>query len=132
VGCLRRYGGGRPARHRARLPLRHLPPQSRLFIQSLNETIDVHTKRVQIGARARIPTTIWLVLCGVAFVALAAMGYHQGLTRSSRSVATIAVIITFSFVLWLIVDLDRPGAGTLRVSQQAMQDLRASMNEPVP
>jgi len=105
---------------------------SALFIQSLNETIDVHTKRVQIGVRNRIPSTIWLALYGVAFVALGAMGYHQGLSSSSRSAATLAVTITFSMVLWLIADLDRPGEGTMMVNQQAMEDVRNSISAPVP
>jgi hypothetical protein len=34
------------------------PVMTGLFIQSLNETIDVHAKRVQVGARNRIPVSI--------------------------------------------------------------------------
>jgi len=83
-----------------------------------------------LGVRSRIPSTIWFALYGIAFVGLAAMGYHQGLARTSRSTATIAVAATFSTVLWLIVDLDRPQEGTLRVGQQSMEELRASMSNP--
>jgi hypothetical protein len=101
-----------------------------LFVESLNETIDVHAKRVLVAVRTRVPTTIWYALYAIAFVALAAMGYHEGLARSSRSTATIAVAVTFSIVLWLITDLDRPREGALTVSQQTMEDLRASMIEP--
>jgi hypothetical protein len=32
--------------------------------------------------------------------------------------------------MWLIVDLDRPGEGTLKVSQQPMIELRKSMEPP--
>ena len=58
---------------------------------------------------------------------MAAMGYHQGLTSNKRSFALPGLILAFSAVLILIVDLDRPGEGMLRVSQQAMIDLRKSM-----
>jgi hypothetical protein len=55
------------------------------------------------------------------------MGYHEALTNSKRSLAVLALILGFSSVLFLIVDLDRPRQGTLQVSQQAMIDLRNSM-----
>lgn len=103
-----------------------------LFIQSLNEMIDVHAKRVMIGVRSRVPGTVWLVLYGVAFVAVGAMGYQEGLARSSRSFAILAVAFAFSVVLWLIADLDRPQEGTLKVSQQPLIDVRNSMTEPKP
>jgi hypothetical protein len=101
-----------------------------LFVQSLNEVIDFHTKRVTVGLRHRIPGAIWAALYAVAVLALAAMGYHAGLTGTSRSLAVLAVAFTFSVVLWLVADLDRPSEGSLTVSQQGMIDLRNSMTEP--
>lgn len=47
--------------------------------------------------------------------------------HSRRSIAMIALVLGFSLVLYLIADLDRPGQGTLQVSQQSMIDLRNSM-----
>jgi hypothetical protein len=102
-----------------------------LFIQALNEVIDLHSTRIQAGVRSRLPGTIWLALYAVAVVALMGMGYHGGLAGTSRSLAILAVALTFSLALWLIADLDRPNAGWLRVSQQPMLDLRATMTEPV-
>jgi hypothetical protein len=55
------------------------------------------------------------------------MGYHGGLSGTTRSLAVLAVVLAFSAVLWLIADLDRPAAGWLEVSQQAMIDVRDSM-----
>jgi len=103
-----------------------------LFVQSLNETIDLHTKRVTAGLRSRIPSIIWMGLGMVTVIALTAMGYHGGLTGTARSLATLAVAFTFSVVIALIADLDRPREGALKVSQQAIVDLRQSMQAPVP
>jgi hypothetical protein len=103
-----------------------------LFVQSLNEVIDIHSKRVTVAVRNRIPGTIWLALLSVAVIALAAMGYHVGLAGTSRSLAQVAVALTFSVVIALIADLDRPQEGTLTVSQQALLDLRQSMQVPRP
>jgi hypothetical protein len=103
-----------------------------LFIQSLNEVIDLHAKRVTAGLRNRIPGAIWVALFAVAVLSLAAMGYHAGLSRTSRSLAELAVACTFSVVIGLIADLDRPQEGVLTVSQQALIDLRQSMQGPRP
>src|SRR6478752_4552922 len=77
-----------------------------LFVQSLNEVIDLHAKRLQAGLRSRIPGAIWLGL--------------------------FAVAVTFSVVIELIADLDRPQEGVLRISQQALFDVQRSMNPPTP
>ena len=101
-----------------------------LFIQSLNEVIDLHAKRVQAGLRSRIPGPIWVGLFAVAALSLATMGYHAGLVGTRRSLAVLAVAFTFSVVIELIADLDRPQEGVLRVSQRALLDVQQSMNVP--
>lgn len=103
-----------------------------IFVQSLNEMIDLHAKRLQAGVRSRIPGAIWLGLFAVAVLSLAAMGYLEGLSGTRRSLAIIAVAIAFSVVIELIADLDRPQEGVLRVSQQALLDVQRSMNAPGP
>ena len=84
------------------------------------------------GLRSRIPTTVWLVLLVVAALSFGAMGYHSGLTGKCRSPAVLPVAATFATVIWMVVDLDRPHEGLLRVSQQPMIELRSTMNEPKP
>lgn len=98
-----------------------------LFIASLNEVIDLHTKRLALGALNRLPGPIWAALDFVALIGTAVMGYHTGLSGSRRSPAILALVLAFSAVMTLIVDLDRPQEGLLRVSQQAMMDLRSSL-----
>lgn len=98
-----------------------------LFVSSLNDVIDLHAKRLQASLRSRLPSTIWIVLFGVAALSFAAMGYQQGLAGSRRSPAIVAVALGFAIVLWLVVDLERPHQGLLRVSQQPLIDLQKSM-----
>ena len=85
-----------------------------------------------VGIRSRIPVSIWGALYFVTILAMAGMGYHAGLTGKSRSLISIALVLTFSGVIWLIADIDRPQEGLLQVSQQAMVDLRNTMGEPKP
>lgn len=101
-----------------------------LFVQSLNQMIDLHASRMQAGLRSRIPGAIWLGLFAVAAFSLSAMGYFEGLTGTRRSLAVIAVAVAFSIVIELIADLDRPQEGVLKVSQQALLDVQRSMNPP--
>jgi hypothetical protein len=103
-----------------------------LFIQALNEVIDLHSKRVLVGLRNRIPGSIWAALYVLAILAMAQLGYHEGLASPRRSPAVLALVLTFSAIMLLIADLDRPLEGLLRVSQQAMIDLRQSFEGTSP
>lgn len=103
-----------------------------LFIQSLNEMIDLHAKRVKVGLRSRIPTIVWLSLFFVALLTMTTMGFHEGVSGSRRSLASFAVVVAFSVILFLIFDLDRPTEGLVRVSQQSLQDLQESMKNQTP
>lgn len=101
-----------------------------LFIGSLNEVIDLHEERLEAGMRRRIPGIIWFALYFITILAMAAIGYHAGLTGTRRSLSVLAVVLTFSAVMGLIADLDRSAEGLLKVSQQAMVDLRNTMITP--
>ncbi|MBM4072072.1 MAG: DUF4239 domain-containing protein [Planctomycetes bacterium] len=100
-----------------------------LFLQSLNSTIDLHVTRVQVAIRNRIPGVVWAVLYLITILTMAGVGYHSGLTRTTRSLAIVVLAVTFSAIMLLIADLDRPQEGLLRVGQQALIDLRNTMNE---
>ncbi len=99
-----------------------------LFIESLNDVIDLHAERAQVVLRSRIPVMLWIVLYAITVAGMAGMGYQAGLAGTSRSLAALALAFTFSAVIVLIADLDRPQEGTLRVSQQALIDLQQMMH----
>jgi hypothetical protein len=105
-------------------------PTAALFIASLNEMIDLHAKRVNLGIRNRVPVSIWAALYFVSFVTMTAVGYYAGMTATRRSPAILALVLTFSAVILLIADLDRPYEGLLSVNQQAILDLRDSFRQP--
>jgi hypothetical protein len=100
-----------------------------LFIQTLNEVIDIQAMRLT-ALRARVPPGIWITLAALVVIAFAGMGYHAGLSKTRRSPAAVAFIIGFAVVIVVTVDLDRPFEGWLRTSQQPMIDARRSMQEP--
>jgi hypothetical protein len=102
-----------------------------VFVQSLNDVIDLHAKRVLVGVRSRIPLVIWTALFFLAFLGMAAVGYQAALSATRRSPAMIVLVLSFATVLFLIADLDRGHAGLLRVGQHALIDLQHAMQQPI-
>jgi hypothetical protein len=94
-----------------------------LFISSLNEVLDIHSQRIMVGVRTRIPEIIWLSLYFITILSMAAMGFHSGLAGVRSLFIHTVMILTFSGVIFLIGDLDFSQGGFLKVSQQPILDV---------
>jgi protein-S-isoprenylcysteine O-methyltransferase Ste14 len=102
-----------------------------LFIQSLNETIDLDAVRVA-ALRNQVPDIIWYSLYLLIILTMATMGYQFGLSGIHSWAVTILLAFVFAVVVLLIADLDRPQQGLLQVSQQALMDLLGRIGSPTP
>lgn len=103
-------------------------PVSALFVQSVNEVIDLHETRVTVGIHYRLPGIIWIVLFGLAILAMAMGGYASALSSRRRLIAiSVSAALAFSVVLLLVVGLDRPGQHLSNATQAAMLDLQESI-----
>ena len=65
-------------------------------------------------------------------LAAASIGCHGGLTGRRRPLVAVAFVLIISVVMALIWDPDHPRRGSLKVSQQALVDLRGTMSDPAP
>jgi hypothetical protein len=99
-----------------------------LMVDSLNETIDLHTKRVVFGLQYRIPFVIWVVLGLVAVLSMLATGYQFGLTGTRNLLISAVLGLSFSLVMLLIAGLDRGAEGNLRVNQQPLLELHEKLS----
>lgn len=99
-----------------------------LFIDSASRVISLDTARVNLRERSRIPVAMDAVVLLLTILAFAGMGYHGGVAGTVRSPAMVLVAVSFSLVVMLIADLNRPGQGWINVSQDAMIDLRAALS----
>lgn len=98
-----------------------------IYLQSLNDLIDLQTKRVVIGLQTRIPSTIWIGLYLVAALAMIAVGYQFGHKQRSPVYLNLVLAMAFSAVLTLIADLDRATSGTVNLNQQPMIELQQKL-----
>jgi hypothetical protein len=103
-----------------------------LCLESLNETIDLHAKRVYVGLYSRIPITIWQALLALVMLGMFSLGYQAGISATRHSLGMPIFTLAFSGVLYLIVDLDRAHEGLMQVSQETMIHLRDSMQVTTP
>jgi hypothetical protein len=94
------------------------------YINSLNETIDLHEKRVA-AFENRIPLSIWSLISLVALIAV----FSRGLTLKSRFWPTLIIIpLTIAIVVGLIADLDASGSGWIRLDHRVIQRLKVDLN----
>jgi hypothetical protein len=103
-----------------------------LFIQTLNDSIDLAEKRL-VAYESHVPGTVIALLLLVSVLAFGFLGYGSALTgaRHARSTAVFALLVTL--VVTIVMDIDRPRGGLIRISQASMQRLAASLSaEPAP
>src|SRR5262249_28756484 len=94
-----------------------------VYINSLNETIDLHEKRIA-AFENRIPYPIWLLIISISLIAV----FTRGTTVSSRFWLTLILVpVTIAIVVALIADLDTPSRGLIRLDHRAMERLKADM-----
>ncbi|HEV8402787.1 MAG TPA: hypothetical protein VGQ31_07105 [Candidatus Limnocylindrales bacterium] len=100
-----------------------------LFVESVNDVIDIHEARVTAGS-ARVPETILLLLVGGAALSLGMVGYSAGLTKRRSLLSAVVLIVALGAVIMIVVDLDRPREGFIQVSQQPLIDLQQQIGPP--
>jgi len=100
-----------------------------LFVESVNDVIDIHESRVT-ARTARVPETILLLLVGGAALSLGMVGYSAGLTKRRSLLSAVVLIIALGAVIMIVIDLDRPREGFIQVSQQPLIDLEQQLGLP--
>lgn len=103
-----------------------------LYIETLNDMIDVHTKRAVAVTSSRIPGSLWLSIYTIAMLTMVLVGLQTSYGERRNWLSLIVLVVVFSLVLTLIVDLDRPTQGLLTVNQQALLDLQAQIKAVMP
>ncbi|PZQ54499.1 MAG: hypothetical protein DI570_22915 [Phenylobacterium zucineum] len=101
-------------------------PLTGLVLAPLNEAIDLAASR-KAALAARVPVTVLAALWTYAAASAAIMGYVVGGRRRRHRVACAVLFGLLVLALTMILDLDRPRNGAIRVPQTAMADAVAAM-----
>jgi hypothetical protein len=99
------------------------PVRAGLLLQSLNQVIDLESSR-WLAFQNRVPATVIYANGVLALLAATLVGYTFGLEGRRQVFFTCVLALAITVVLAVIVDLDSPRQGFIRVSQQPLIDLQ--------
>jgi len=110
----------------------HSPDLVSSFGDSLTELVSLNETRVVSGLYARVPETVLLLLLAGSALSLGMVGYSAGLAGRRSILSAVVLVVALGAVMALVMDLDRPQEGFLRVSQQALLDVQSWVGLPPP
>lgn len=79
-----------------------------------------------------LPPPVFYILTLFATVAAAIIGYTTAPRRAVHRLPNAAFFALLAATIVLVVDIDRPRTGAVRVSEQSMLDLRADLARQSP
>ena len=100
-----------------------------LLLPALNAMIDITTTRTM-ATQMHPPTVVFVMLFGLAMAASLLAGYGMTGSKVRRWFHMLGFALVIAFVVYVILDIEYPRFGLIQVDafDQALVDLRASMN----
>ncbi|MGJ7506744.1 hypothetical protein [Variovorax sp. GT1P44] len=102
-------------------------PARVLVIQALNDMFNANEKR-HAALDNHVPQTVISLLVAVALGALGFIAYGYGLTGQRRHVSTALFALLIAMVFTIIIDMDQPRSGLIRVSEESMVRLSENLD----
>lgn len=93
------------------------------YINSLNTMIDAHGKYNAL-LQLHVPEVILVLLFIVFIISGALIGYSSGLSRKRSYIPAIFLTVMICLMVFIIIDLDRPKRGILKINQASMKLLK--------
>jgi hypothetical protein len=94
-----------------------------LYLQALNDMFDIREKR-RYALDDQVPRAVIFLLFAVAVVALGLIAYSCGLSGRRRLPVNLTFAFLIAIVFIIIMDIDRPRQGFVRVSQASLERLQ--------
>jgi hypothetical protein len=98
-----------------------------LFTQVLNDVFDLREKRL-FALNDHVPTAVSVLLYSVAITAMGLVAYGCGLSGRRRASTNLTFAFLIALALIIIMDIDRPREGFVRVSQASLVRLQQSLD----
>jgi len=94
-----------------------------LYVESLNELINIHYTRVIVSLYSRVPMGIWLILMIMIILGMTLVGYMTAIGGSRRSWGFIILAFSFALVVGMVYTMDKLYSPFTPISQFAMEQL---------
>ncbi|MDX1561987.1 MAG: hypothetical protein R3305_03635 [Gammaproteobacteria bacterium] len=104
------------------------PVTTGLFIQALNEMIDAYGTR-DAALDRHVPEPVLFLMFAAFILTALLVGYASGVSGHRASFATYILVTLVTFLVLIVIDLDRPRRGIIEVSQQPLIDLQSSLEQ---
>jgi hypothetical protein len=99
-----------------------------LYVESVNEIVELHTQREIAALYARVPLGLILALFGFSMLGMFVLGLNNSYDRRRSLVALLSLVLVFGSVLVLIMDLDRGRDGLFQISYQPLALLQERLH----
>ena len=101
-------------------------PLMAAVLPPINEVIDLHSTHLAM-ARRHLPIPIMIVLLGTAAIGVGIIGFGNGRLGRRFLVLDSVYGAVLAVALWMIIDLDYPGIGIIRLSNLPVVETLAAM-----
>jgi hypothetical protein len=101
-------------------------PLMAVVLPPLNEVIDLHAEHLSL-ARRSLPLPIMVVLLGAVAISVGLIGFGNGRKGRRFSLLDSVYGVVLAVALWMIIDLDYPGLGVLRVGNRPVVEVLTTM-----
>jgi membrane-bound inhibitor of C-type lysozyme len=107
------------------------PPSAQVdhFIETLKDIVDIHERRVS-AFESFVPEAVLYLLAIAALGGAFLVGYGSGLASHRNRLSTTVYAALICLVILVIVDLDRPARGLIRVSLRSLERQRQQLAAP--
>ena len=102
------------------------PISTGLFVQSVNRLIEARNSR-NAALNRHVPEIALLLLFATFVLTAATLGYASGIAGHRVTPPAFISVVLIMIVVYLIIDLDRPRRGFVRVPQDSMLGLRQTI-----
>lgn len=99
-----------------------------LYIGSVNDLIELYNQRITFTFEYRIPFAILFILGVISLFSMFLLGYQFGVTGKKNNIVVVLISVIFASLMWLILALDRPETGLVRLNQKPIITLHKQLH----
>jgi hypothetical protein len=96
------------------------------LVATLNGVIDANATRIA-AFRDRLPSTILLLLVVTSIVTALLLGREEEIVGTPEMAGTLCIILVVCLTIYVTLDLNQPQQGLIRVTQEPLERLLATM-----